>query len=387
MRIYVSRIRREAVPLERSWLWRVIGTNRKDAARSIRALCVVLSMIMLGCSRQASLTDREIGSVSTINSEPVGSAPQSTALAEHKFDFGPILARGQTLQHQFVLRNTTRRPVRLLKAMALTPCCSSITSLPESIPPFGETKVAVEFKAGHETGQKRVRFVIETDSRLQPVRLFDLSAQLFSEYQISEIGGGGGILSVGHPGKQVFRIICRRFHAECRDAQESVEASAPLSAHFLGEAPERFERDGLIEIVRDIEVAIPASFEPGTHQATMLIRWAEGRDQSHFITWEVRPRIRATPSGIVIRTGTESVPPLVVLSSEDRAFRIVDVSCPLLADSIRPPEGSSRIHSLRLPLDAGRAAQAGTFDIQIETDEPDQQHVLVSVLVLPQGKE
>jgi len=64
------------------------------------------------------------------------------------FDFGSVLSRGQTLNHEFVLRNPTDRTIKLLKAEALTPCCSAVGPLPPSIPPGGEVKVPTVLSLG-----------------------------------------------------------------------------------------------------------------------------------------------------------------------------------------------------------------------------------------------
>ena len=63
-------------------------------------------------------------------------------------DLGTILADGQGVHHDFTVRNTTGRPIRLLKGEALTPCCSSIGPIPESIPPEGTARIPAVWKAG-----------------------------------------------------------------------------------------------------------------------------------------------------------------------------------------------------------------------------------------------
>lgn len=68
---------------------------------------------------------------------------------------------------------------------------------------------------------------------------------------------------------------------------ETVEVSAPLIATFSGPSIERELPDGLIEATRDIDVAIPASTELGTHQGQLSLLWADGHTEALDLTWEV----------------------------------------------------------------------------------------------------
>lgn len=83
-------------------------------------------------------------------------------------DLGTILSDGQSVHHDFTVRNTTDHAIRLLKGEALTPCCSAITRLPESIPPGGDVKVPVVLEAGGQTGVQTLVFVLSTDDPRQP---------------------------------------------------------------------------------------------------------------------------------------------------------------------------------------------------------------------------
>src|SRR5688572_4247860 len=108
-----------------------------------RTLIPILMALMTGCSESGRgitpepLSGRDVGSAEEIPDRP---RPDVTMM-EH--DFGTVLARGQTLRHDFLLSNPTTRAMRLVKAMSFAPCCSEIGPLPEAIPPGGEAKVQV----------------------------------------------------------------------------------------------------------------------------------------------------------------------------------------------------------------------------------------------------
>ena len=53
-----------------------------------------------------------------------------------------------------------RSGIRLLSAVAFTPCCSAIGPLPEEIPPRGAAKVPVAFRPGDGSGPRRVQFLV-----------------------------------------------------------------------------------------------------------------------------------------------------------------------------------------------------------------------------------
>jgi hypothetical protein len=129
------------------------------------------------------------------------SAPE---LREH--DLGIVLSRGQTIKHEFRLVNSTDRPVRVLDAQALMPCCSEVTAVPSSIPAHGEASLAVRFKPGFQSGRKSVGFLVRTDRAEEPASVYTLRADLVSEVQVATIAGKGLSLLMGESGKQGLRV-------------------------------------------------------------------------------------------------------------------------------------------------------------------------------------
>ena len=156
-----------------------------------------------------------------------------------EIDLGTVLAYGQTLKHEFRLTNTTKRPIRLAGAVALTPCCSSVGSVATSIPPGGEAILPVFFSPGFQSGRKGVRFLVRTDDGEEPTRFFSLVADLAAEVEVAVTDGKGLSLPMGKPGMQAFRVIGRRTKMEGRRAPTTVVSASPLTARFRGEAIER----------------------------------------------------------------------------------------------------------------------------------------------------
>lgn len=96
---------------------------------------LTLAIAVTGCSGSAPEAD-----VAAILDGLTPSSGGATAIEDH--DFGPVLARGQVLRHHFTFTNTTKRPIRLTGATAMTPCCSHIGPISEeTIAPGGHCPI------------------------------------------------------------------------------------------------------------------------------------------------------------------------------------------------------------------------------------------------------
>jgi hypothetical protein len=302
-------------------------------------------------------------------------------------DFGPVLARGQELHHEFLLRNPTDRPIRLLDARANTPCCSAVGQRPEVIPPGGTAALPVVFRPGTQTTRKRVTFAVQTDNPARPWWSLAVSASMTAEIEVRPVAGQDASLPIGAPGHQRFQVICRRVGDEGRDVPEAVEVAPPLVA-ALG--PTRLDRLSplLTEATRDLVVTLPASREPGPRRVEVRLKWADGLSRDMVVTWKVTPLIDASPSELILREGAGPASRIVLLRAADRPFRILEVTGPSLAGPPGPlPTGPERLHALRLDLDPARAgAGAMATDVRIVTDHPDQPALILGVLVVPEGR-
>ncbi|MGC8639976.1 MAG: hypothetical protein ACP5XB_08890 [Isosphaeraceae bacterium] len=297
-------------------------------------------------------------------------------------DIGTILADGQSVHHDFTIRNTTDRAIRLLKGEALTPCCSAIEKLPKSIPAGSTTQVPVVLKAGRQTGAKTLVFVLNTDDPRQPTRTLALRATLVSAWEVEPVGGPTGTLRPGQSAEQRLEVVARGKGDLGCGLPEEVVPSAPLAATYLGKASETTGPDGLIEFSREVLVKIPGDREPGERRGSLLFRWRDGKSGTYPIRWEVRALVSVTPGALVLRSRSEPFRRTFVISSIDKAFRITGVSSPLLARAVAPPAESATQHRLTVSIDASRAAAGRPGQVTFHTDHPDQPEVSASVLVI-----
>jgi hypothetical protein len=315
-----------------------------------------------------------------------GSAPASDS-SRTTFDLGPLLARGQTIRHEFTLTNPTEKTVRLVKATCFTPCCSAVGPLPESIPPHGQGNVAVIFKPGQQTGHKAVQFAVETDSRDQPTRLLTLRARLFSEWEIAPVGDPIGSVPVGRTGKGTFRIVCRRRGSEGLRSPVDLKAAESIQARFTGSAEEQVQPDGGVETIRDVEVTLPAIQKLGPQQAEIAFLWPDGRRITHRVRWDVSPLLRLSPSSIVVEATDKPVEQPITITSDDGPFGVTKIEGALLARPIDAPSAAEKTHHLILRLDPARVAGGGVSTIVIGTDHLNQHELMFRVLILPSERE
>ncbi|MGC8639385.1 MAG: hypothetical protein ACP5XB_05845 [Isosphaeraceae bacterium] len=297
-------------------------------------------------------------------------------------DFGVVLAFRQTLWHEFSLRNNTARPIRIVRGVALAPCCSEIRRLPESVPPRGQVKVQVALKPGNGSGSKEVRFVVEAESGGGGPYVLGLKAQLAPAWEVVPLTDGPTSLAIGEEGERTFRLIVRRLGTEGRSLPQSISVAPPLTVAFKGPATTKSGRGGLSESMRDFTLRIPAGRKPAAHEALVTMLWPSGLREDYPVTWEVRPHLWASPSALILKASSQPVERAVVVSSDGRPFRIISISGRLLDPGTSRPSGAATAHCIVLRIAPSAAAAERPENVGILTDHPDQTSVRVSILVL-----
>ena len=318
---------------------------------------------------------------------PNGDGARDESAGVQADDLGIVLTRGQTIRHEFVLRNPTAKPVRVLGAQALMPCCSRIVTVPATIPARGEARLAVDFQPEFQSGRKQVGFRVGTDREDEPVLGFVLRAALVPEVQVRTVEGGGLSLLMGKSGKQVLRVVARRYKEEGLSARETIADAGTVKATFVGGPTEMVRPDGVVESWRDVAVEILPDREAGSRTEALVFGWADGRAWDHRLHWTVTPHLRAIPDGLIV--GLDDAVKAVAIRSETAPFRILGIEGGGVASV---GEGSnadrpSRSHLIRLDFHGDRPRPTGPFDVTIRTDHPEQPEVTVSVLMShPDGR-
>ncbi len=344
----------------------------------------IISFLLLATGCSGSNPDSEIAAILADSANSPGGGSKGI----EEYDFGPVLARGQTLYHQFTFTNSTTKPLHLTGATATTPCCSGIGPLPkDAIPPGGQCSLPVALKVHADRPEKkRVGFYVQTDSKDRPTLVYGLRATIYPEWEIQSSSESSRTLPIGRAGRQVLQITGHRVAGEGGTLPTKIEVESPLVARFLGEAREQTEAEGVTSTVREVGIALPASSRPGTHQASLLLRWPEGRTREQTVLWTVVPPLRAIPFRLVLRQSERDLSHTIVLRSfDDHPFRIIDVGPQDLVVSSEFDHETGSAHTLKLRLDPDRAAREKSPQITIKTDDSDEPTLSLSILILPAG--
>jgi hypothetical protein len=364
--------------------------NFKYFRRSTTATSLITYISMLICAAIASMcafTNREAS-----NRQGIAIATTQAREVAHKFssthDFGVIIDEGQTLSHSFRLSNPTANPIRILKAEALSPCCSSIGVLPERIPAHGEVTVPVRLKLGYQSGVKTAGFSIRTDDIQHPLHRLTLRAHLVAAFEVHPVSDGASEpVFIRRPATRMYRVVCRRMNGAGRDAPIALKSEQGVGAEFDREASITFGTNGIEQSERRLTIRLPSSTEAGWRKTAISVVWPDSSSKDFAISWEVVPVVRVTPSALVLRRDEISTPKTVLVQCDDRPVDIHDVRSSILSSFRTEPSHKSSFHRLSLRFDPSAIRNEKTFDILIRTSHPDQPEAQLSVLLLTEREE
>jgi hypothetical protein len=344
--------------------------------RTLIITTVAIVCLQTGCSSNDGLPD-----VAQMVDSGTGVGPAGSLEQEH--DFGTVLALGQTLRHQFTIKNPSEMPIRLLHATVFTPCCSAIGAHPTTIGPNGQAEILVALKAGRKFDNKAVAFSIETDDKLRPAYRLRLTATFVPDWEVVKDDGPKPTVRVNQPGTRKLRIIARSKGNEGRRLPDSVGSSGRLRASFSSPATEKPVKGRLVEAAREVEVELPITSAPGSESEDVVFRWNGGATEVTRVRWDVLPYLRITPASLFVRPSGEPVQRDVRIDSAGERFRVISVDSHLLARPVAFSDGAASQHRLTLSLNVGRAgAESNLSSVTISTDHPGQKVAVLSVIVL-----
>ena len=303
-----------------------------------------------------------------------------------EFDFGAVVARDQTLRHEFQLSNREDRPLRIRVAKVNVPCCSGVGKLPEEVGPRGVATIPVFLKAGHIPERKRVTFEIATDAPSEPMRTLTLTAQFFPEWEVAEVDVPSETAAIGRASKRRLKVTYRRKGGEGRKPASDLSATPNLQVGPNAEEGEFEGSNGVIEATREFDVTLAGQPQPGPQLGSIAFRWPDGSTRTHEIRWEVKPSLKLSPAAFALPASDQPSSITVVIQSDGRPFRITGVTGPLLAEAPSLTVEAKLTQALSMKLDTARTAPDGKNEVRIVTDNPDQPTLSLSVLIIPGEK-
>jgi hypothetical protein len=334
-------------------------------------------MLLAGCGPTMDSTDADIEALVQSLGSP---AAQTTDSDVH--DLGVVLARGQTITHEFTLRNHSDKPLRLLGAQALFPCCSSVGELPDAVPPLSAIKVPVTFRPGFQDGRKQISFTVTTAPSATATVQYALVAELLSEFQVTTLEGSNVELLVGRDGVQRLRVTRRTVTDNGIDGPPTVTANGGVSAEFVPGSTTTEAGRGVLTVSRELLIALPTSDSPGAKRASIRLEWADGLSRQHHISWMVRPCITIQP-GIVFLEDTKSPSRFSIrLRSCDVPFRVLAIEPGPLTSASTLPSRACVEHMVDLVPRLGHSIDSAMPCVRIVTDHPTHATAVLQVVSL-----
>lgn len=147
-------------------------------------------------------------------------------------DLGTVIADRKTINHNFYITNNYENSVRITSARAITPCCSSVESVPRMILPGKTGKFAVKMSLSSVLGTKKVSFLIGTDHQDQPEINLTLSVNCLPAIECVETSGQSDTTRIGRSTERSAKIVVRHRGEEGRTLPTQIIATSPLTATF-----------------------------------------------------------------------------------------------------------------------------------------------------------
>lgn len=303
-----------------------------------------------------------------------------------RFDYGFVLARGQELCHEFIYHNDESRPIRILSAVALTPCCSRIEAAPDPVAPGGEAILRTWLTASKQSEKKRAEFIVRTDSHLHPQSVLAVEAEFEAGWEVHELKGSDHNVIAGRSGTQTFRIVYRSVgDGQPSRGAPSMTASPPLSARLVRRPRERLRRDGVTESACEVVVDIPRQEEPGRRSGAVRFTWDGGREETLAVHWTVRDGLSVAPSGLVVDDPERAYS--LVVTSDDRPFRILSIECDAVVGEPTLDSAPARSHALSLRFLPNHGETVQVSNLYVNTDRAVRPRIAVSIFQPPSRKE
>lgn len=295
-----------------------------------------------------------------------------------RHELGFVLCDGTPLGDTFSITNHTGRELHFTSGVAHRPCCSSINGLPLALRPGQSGSVTAYLSTRDRSGPVRADFTLWTDDDKALGLRLSVAANLVQEFEIPSNPVQPEPV-VGRSSDLSMTLIQRRLKSRS-GATPAVVADPPLS--ILRDEPtgQRGLPGGLVESSRKIVLKLPRVERPGRAYGVVRLRRPDGREQSHPISWIVRPCLEVIPSGLVLGRSEETLRRIVVVRSHDQPFRVTGVSGDLV-NGYRILSGAGTPEQrIEIGFEPSRPAQASAT-IEIATDHPRLPTAVLSVVI------
>ncbi len=295
-----------------------------------------------------------------------------------------------TRSHTFRVANTSGRPVKILGVANRKPCCGEVEPIPATtLGPGQAVEVAVTLHIGLAAGRVIHLAEIQTEGdggKILATELRTMGTGL-ARATVEVVGSAPSSLDPGELAK--VELIARSFGNRERPPfpldDRAIRCDVPFD--WKGIAEDRLDPgSGLDELHRPLVVTLDASGEPGRRWTTLELLDGGSAVARKTIAWEVAPAIKATPPGLVLSADSSGPWKIMLRGRDDRPFRVVSASSKIEGLMLTPVGGEARTtHTLTFRLVGPPWPETRTGEIVVETDNPRQPLVKVSIHIPGQG--
>lgn len=338
-------------------------------------LSFVLPAILAGCD-QSSSRDGPSAPENEVR-------PSLIAEADREHDFGPVIASpGRKVEHLYRLTNPTHRDVKILNVINRKPCCGTVRAEAAVLRPGDTTDVAVTLLVGDRFGDVAHMVEVVTDAPEQPSRVLRTMARAIPPFRIEEDSAFDRMTLVGtkKPRQAAYRVFAAGTMAEPPNGLDRLVLRSTIRVEWAGSKEPSASDDGLqVESRRFIAWLDPAG-PLGERRAEFLLMEGERAHGRHVVTWEIAPRMTASPKVIAIRSNQRDY--RIVIRAQDRKpFRVKRIESKETGIRGRVADASAGIaHTVHVegvqPLKERRGA------ITVLTDHPIQERVDLPFVII-----
>lgn len=303
---------------------------------------------------------------------------------EREHDFGLVIAKpGLQLTHTFPLRNTTERPLRLLRVINRKPCCGEVRFTPTTLLAGQMTCLDVTLKVGESTEPLSHLAVVETDDPEFPSRQFFTFARPHPRFTLEPQKDNATLVRAGTTSTAHYTAMA---FATPGDRPPSLDDAVILSnapAQWIGSPKVREVDGGLIASSRPLSLSLIGDGTPGERVTSVEIARHGERLFALRAGWKVDAAIKSAPGALVIGIDSEPSQSTISLRSEDgKAFRITGIRSDLACVVAWPRESGARpIQSVAVQIEPAKRDSTRVGKLTIRTDHPFQPDLNVPVYV------
>lgn len=343
---------------------------------------IALAALVQGCTSEKSPPPTQ----ALVQSDPLPNEDRSPLGGDdgRRFDFGQVIgAPGLRLTHVFPLRNSSDRPVKVLRALNAKPCCGEVEPMqPTTLQPGETAHLKVTVHAGTTIGVLQHRTLVEIDDPNAPPLEFWTLATVHPGARIEASHQGVPDILAGRSAALDFTVLTYGTKAHRPLPLGDSAVQSPLSLAWASAATEHAIDDGVIERSRSFTLHLKANDDPGPKSSVLRVVDSGTVVLDHPVRWEVIPPITQTPKMVVLTPEKREV--VVLLRSRDGTrFRVtkVEFDTPGLRGAARESKRALQ-HAVRVEAETTVAHDGRRMSMKVVTDHPSQGVVVVRVAVL-----